>query len=164
MSYQKSKNELINQLKSAHQSPNKMNSSKSLSSPHLLNGRPTYHQDVNTNTSGANKNSCKTNENIPEPENLQSQTRNKKEAFVGNLNNDLNIKDLKELFSLETTKYLKENCSITMPLNRKTVKNKDIVFVLSPDIDHIELFKLNGIEFHGKSLILEEPMSSGKKM
>ena len=164
VSYQKSKNELINQLKSAHQSPNKMNSSKSLSSPHLLNGRPTYHQDVNTNTSGANKNSCETNENIPEPENLQSQTRNKKEAFVGNLNNDLNIKDLKELFSLETTKYLKENCSITMPLNRKTVKNKDIVFALSPDIDHIELFKLNGIEFHGKSLILEEPMSSGKKM
>ena len=104
---------MINQLGSAHQSPKKMNSSKSPSSPHLLNGTPTYHPDVNTNTSGANNNSCKTNKNIPEPENLQGQTRSKKQAFVGNLNNDLNIKDLKELFGLETTKYLKENCSIT---------------------------------------------------
>ena len=74
VSYQKSKNEsnkLINQLESAYQSPNKMSSSKSLSSPHLLNGPPIYHRNVNTNTSGANKNSCETNKNIPEPENLQ---------------------------------------------------------------------------------------------
>ena len=83
---------MINQLESAHQSPNKMNRSKSSSSPHLLNGTPTYHQDVNTNISGANKNSCETNKNIPEPENLQSQTRNKKHTFVENLNNGLNIK------------------------------------------------------------------------
>ena len=72
VSYQKSKhesNELINQLESVHLSPNKMSSSKSPSLPHLLNGTPTYHQDVNTNTSGANKNSCETNKNIPEPEN-----------------------------------------------------------------------------------------------
>ena len=41
VSYQKSKNEsneLINQLELAHQSLNKMNSSMSRSSPHLLNG------------------------------------------------------------------------------------------------------------------------------
>ena len=37
---------------------------------------------------------------------------------MGNLNNDLNIKDLKELFGLETTKHLKENW--------KTGKNKGI--------------------------------------
>ena len=140
-----------------------MNSSKSPSSLHLLNGIPTYHQDVNTNTSGANKNSCETNKNIPEPENLQSQTQNKKHAFVANLNNDLNIKDLQELFILETTKYLKENCSITMPTNKKTGKNKGIAFVLSPDHVHNEFLKLNGTEFHGKSLILEEAMSQGKK-
>ena len=73
VSYQKSKNEsnvLVNQLESAHQSPNKMNNSKSPSSLHLLNGTPNYHQDVNTNTPGANKNSSETKKNIPEPENL----------------------------------------------------------------------------------------------
>ena len=142
---QKSKNEsneLINQLQSAHQSPNKMNSSKSPSSPHLLNRTPTYHQDVNTNTSGANKNSCETIKNIPEPENLQSQIRNKKQEFVENLNNGLNIKDLNELFGLETTNYLKENCSTTMHINRKTGKNKGIAFVFSSEYAHNELLKL----------------------
>ena len=54
------------------------------------------------NTSEANKNLCETNKNIREPENVQGQTRNKKQTFVGNLNNDLNMKDLKELFGLET--------------------------------------------------------------
>ena len=61
VSYQKTKNEsneLVNQLESAHQSSNKMHNSKSPSSPHLLNGTPNYHQDVNTNTSVDNKNSC----------------------------------------------------------------------------------------------------------
>ena len=154
---------MVYQFESAHQSPNKMNSSKSPSLPHLLNGTPNYHQDANTNKSGANKNSCETNKNIPEPENLQSQTRNKKQTFVGNLNIDLNIKDLKELFGFETTKYLKENCSISMPINRKIGKNKGIAFLLSPDHVHKELLKLNSIEFHGKSLILEEAMSPGIK-
>ena len=37
---------------------------------------------------------------------------------MGNINSDLNIKDLNELFSLETTNYLKENCSINMRTNR----------------------------------------------
>ena len=82
---------------------------------------------------------------------------------MGNLNNDLNIKDLKELFDLKAIKYLKGNCSITMPTNRKTGKNKSIAFVLSPDRVHNELFKLNGIEFHGESLIPEKAMSPGKR-
>ena len=50
-----------------------------------------------------------------------------------------------------------------MPINRKTGKNKGIAFVLSPDHVHNELLKLNIIEFHGKSLILEEAMPLGKK-
>ena len=37
-------------------------------------------------------------------------------------------------------------------------------FVLSPDHVHNELLKLNGIEFHGKNLILEKPMTPGKKI
>ena len=92
-----------------------MNSSKPPSSSNLLNGTPNYHQDIKTNISGANKNSCEKNKNISEPKNLQSQIWNKKQAFVRNLNNDLNIKYLTELLGLETAKYLKENCSITMP-------------------------------------------------
>ena len=69
MSNQKSENESNELLKSAHQFPNIFSSSKSPSSLRLLNGTPNYHQNVNTNTSEANKNSCDTNKNIPEPEN-----------------------------------------------------------------------------------------------
>ena len=43
-----------------------------------MNETSNYHQDVNTNASGAKKNLGETNKNIPEPKNLESQTRNKK--------------------------------------------------------------------------------------
>ena len=65
-----------------------------------MNGAPKYHQNVNTNTSEVNNNLCETNKNIPQSENQQCQSQNKKQTFVGNLNNDLNIKDLRELFGL----------------------------------------------------------------
>ena len=120
-----------------------MNISKSPLSPHLLNGTPNYHQNVNTNTSEANRNSCETNKNVPKPEHQQSRTRNKKQTFVGNLSNDLHVKYLEELFGLATG-YLIENCSITMPITRKTgKKNKAIAFILSPGQVHNELLKLN---------------------
>ena len=125
---------MVNELESAHQSPNKMNTSKSPSTPHLLKGTRNYHHDVNTNTSGANKNSYETKKNIPELEKIQSQTQNKKQKFVGNLNNNLNIKDLKELYGVETIKYLNKNYSIIKPINWKTGKNKGIASVLSPFI------------------------------
>ena len=60
VSYQRLKiksNELVNQLELAHQSSNKMNSSKSPSSPHLLNVTPNCYENINTNASEANKNS-----------------------------------------------------------------------------------------------------------
>ena len=59
-----------------------MNNSKPPSSPHLLNGTPQYHQDINKNTSETYKNSCETNTNTTEPESHQNQTRNKKQTFV----------------------------------------------------------------------------------
>ena len=90
VSYQKLKsesNELVNQFS------NEIKNSKSPSSPHLLSSTPHYHQNVNTTTSEENKNSFETNMNVPESENQQSQTGNKKHTFVGNLRNGLNIKD-----------------------------------------------------------------------
>ena len=51
-----------------------------------------------------------------------------------------------------------------MTINLKTGKNKGTAFILSPDHVLNELLERNGIEFYGKSLILEEAMSSGKKV
>ena len=90
VSYQKlnsESNELVNQFS------NEIKNSKSPSSPHLSSSTPHYHQNVNTNTSEENKNSFETNMNVPESENQQSQAGNKKQTFVGNLRNGLNIKD-----------------------------------------------------------------------
>ena len=61
---------------------------------------------------------------------------------MGNLSDDLNVKYLKELFDL-ATRYLIENCSITMPVNRKTEKNKGIVFILPSGQVHNEFLKIN---------------------
>ena len=113
-----------------------------------MNGTTKYHHYVCSNTSGTNKNSCEANKNILEPENQQSQTRNKKAKIVGNIKNDLKIKHFKDLFGLETTRYLK----------------KLLHSYCSPDHVYNELLKLDGIEFHGKSLTLEEVMFLGKKM
>ena len=53
-----------------------------------------------------------------------------KSRNCGKYNNDLKIKHFKDLFGLESTKYLKKNRRINMPINWKTGKNKAIAFVL----------------------------------
>ena len=58
--------------------------------------------------------------------------------------------NLKELFGLKTAKYLKENCSIVMPINRKTRKNKSIAFMLSPEHIHYELLNLMALNSAGR--------------
>ena len=46
-----------------------------------------------------------------------------------------------------------------MPIKRKIGKTKEIVMALSQEHVNNEFLKLNGIEFHGKNLALEEVMS-----
>ena len=48
--------------------------------------------------------------NINEPKNI----------YIGNLSLDTKIGDLYELFGLRSTKYLRERCKISMPVNENT--------------------------------------------
>ena len=50
----------------------------------------------------------------------ETQKYNMKKAYVGNLNKDVTINHLDELFGLKTTRYLQQSCSIELPMNEKT--------------------------------------------
>ena len=47
-----------------------------------------------------------------------------------------------------------------MPLNQKTGKNKGFAFITAPKHAYIELIKLNGIEFKGKEITIEDATST----
>ena len=48
----------------------------------------------------------------------------KKTLIVKNLAPSVVLEDITELFGLNSTKYLRENCSIELPLNLKETNNK----------------------------------------
>ena len=80
----------------------------------------------------------------------------KKRIYVGNLANTVTTDDLVELFALGTTPYLRTSCDVEIAICEKTNKSKNFAFVTVPEHVHAELIKLNGIEFHGKQLVVEE--------
>ena len=71
--------------------------------------------------------------------------------YIGNLNFCIKENDLVELFGLNTTKYLRETCSLNMPMNDKTGQSKGYAFVSVPKHVCDELLKLNEVNFHGRS-------------
>ena len=49
--------------------------------------------------------------------------------YIENLNLSIKENDTVELFGLNTTKYLRETCSLNMPMNDKTGQSKGYTFV-----------------------------------
>ena len=47
-----------------------------------------------------------------------------------------------------------------MPVNQKTGKNKEFAFITAPENVHIELIKLNGTEFKGKEITIQDATST----
>ena len=62
----------------------------------------------------------------------QKQENNVSKLYVGNLNLAIKENDLVELFRLNTTKYLREMCSLNMSMNDKTRQSKGYAFVSAP--------------------------------
>ena len=81
--------------------------------------------------------------------------------FIGNLNVNVTIDDIYELFGLKTTKYLRSNTYVEMPLNRNG-QTRGFAFVTAPDHVRNELLKLNNIQFREKNLIIEAARSKMK--
>ena len=67
----------------------------------------------------------------------------------------MNIEDIYELFGLKSTAYLRSNCHVDFPLNQQTQKTRGHVYITAPKHVCDELVKLNGVEFKGKFLIIE---------
>ena len=62
----------------------------------------------------------------------QKQEKNVSKLYKGNLNFGIKENDLVELFGLNITKYLREMCSLNMPMNDKTGQSKGYAFVSAP--------------------------------
>ena len=77
-------------------------------------------------------------------------------CILGNLGSNVTTEDLTQLFGLGTTTYLRQCCSVELATCEKTGKSKNFAFVNVPEHVHSELMKLNGIEFYGRQLVIEE--------
>ena len=58
----------------------------------------------------------------------QKQEKNASKLYIGNLNLGIKENNLVELFGLKTTKYLREMCSLNMPMNDKRGQSKGYTF------------------------------------
>ena len=75
----------------------------------------------------------------------QEQQQNQLEKlFIANLNVNLTIDNIYELFDLKTTKYLRSNTYVKMLLNRDD-QTRGFAFVTGPDHVRNEPLKLNNI-------------------
>lgn len=79
-----------------------------------------------------------------------------KRIYVGNLGCNVTKDDLVNLFGLAATPFLKSSCTVEIACCEKTGKSKNFAFINVPEHVHSELMKLNGIEFYGRQLVIEE--------
>jgi len=79
-----------------------------------------------------------------------------KRIFVGNLGNNVTTDDLVQLFGLSKSDFLKKTCSLELVTWKQNDKSKNYAFVSAPAEIYEELVKLNGIEFYGRQVKVEE--------
>ena len=90
----------------------------------------------------------------------QQLKQNCKKLYVGNLNQNVFEENINELFGLKSTKHLRQNCSVEMPIDRNTGKSKGFSFLKAPPHVSDELVKLNGFEFQKQSIRIENARTS----
>jgi len=86
-------------------------------------------------------------------------TEKKKRMYVGNLASTVCKDDINQLFGLETTEYLRNNCFVELACDH-TGKSKNFAFVTVPEHIKNELLNLNDIEFYGKQIVIQEAKSN----
>lgn len=80
----------------------------------------------------------------------------KKRLYIGNLAKTVTQGDLIQLFGLEATTFLRQNCVIELAVDQKSGESKGFAFVTVPEHISGELKNLNNIEFYGRQLVIEE--------
>ena len=66
----------------------------------------------------------------PVQEEIQSYYKNT--IYIGNLNTNVRIEDIYDIFGLKSTAYLRINCHVGFPLNPQTQKGKGHVYIAEP--------------------------------
>ena len=82
----------------------------------------------------------------------ENQSYHKNTIYVGNLDSNVSIEDIYDIFGLKSTAYLRTDCHLDFPLNQQT---KGHVYMTAPKHVCDELVKLNGVEFKCKFLFIE---------
>ena len=86
----------------------------------------------------------------------QKQEKNVSKLHIGNSNLCSKEKDLRELFGLNATKYLRETCSLNLAMNDETGQSEEYAFVSALKYVYDELVKLNDVNFHGFQIKMKE--------
>ena len=81
--------------------------------------------------------------------------------FIGNLNVNVTIDVIYELFGLKTTKCLHSNTYVEMPLNYNG-QTRRFAFTTAPDHVRKELLNSNKTQFRKKELVIEATRSELK--
>ena len=90
----------------------------------------------------------------------QELKQNCRKSYVGNLNPNATKEGINELFGLNSTECLRQNCSVEIPIDRNTRKSKGFAFLKAPLHVSDELIKLNGFEFQKQSIRIENARTS----
>jgi TatD DNase family protein len=86
-----------------------------------------------------------------------------KRIYVGNLAVNVTQEDLAQLFGLQTTPYLRSSCGCELATDDKTGKSKGFAFITVPEHVASALMNLNGIEFYGRQLVIEESKTKAEE-
>ena len=78
---------------------------------------------------------------------------------VGNLSTDTIEEDITQLFGLNSTKYLRDSCTVQLAFKSK-YKFKRYAYLDVPSHVAVELLKVDGFEFNSRKLVLQKAKNS----
>ena len=105
-----------------------------------------------------------TNHKIVEETPKKQKNVEKKQLLVRNLSPSVVLEDIIETFGLNSTKYLRENCNIELPMNLQNTGHNGYAYIIAPNHVTDELAKLNELKLKGRNLIIEEPATKPRTL
>ena len=79
--------------------------------------------------------------------------------YIGNLNENVTNEDIYKLLGVRTTEYTCQKSSVDLKMFEKAEKERGFGFTTIPEFVSAHLIELNGVEFYGKPILIEEVRS-----
>ena len=79
--------------------------------------------------------------------------------YIGNLNENVTNEDIYKLLGVRTTEYTCQKSSVDLKIFEKAEKERGFGFATIPEFVSAHLIELNGVEFYGKPVLIEEARS-----